>query len=135
VTDAKPPTSIELDWTADLRFEGRSGGIALTLDSAGRAGPSPMQALAFALAGCMAMDVVHILRKGRHPLTGLHARLTGQRAPDDPRRFLRIDLHFSVAGGIAPAAIDRAVALSRAQYCSVLHSLRSDIDLVITHDP
>ena len=36
----------------------------MTLDSAGVAGPSPMQALAFALAGCMAMDVVHILQEG-----------------------------------------------------------------------
>ena len=55
--------------------------IAMTLDSASQAGPSPMQALGFALAGCMAMDVVHVLQKGRHDLRGLRVDLKSARAP------------------------------------------------------
>ena len=39
---------------------------SMTLDSAGIAGPSPVQTLGFALAGCMSMDVAYILTKGRH---------------------------------------------------------------------
>ena len=65
-TPPKPPTVLELVWEHDLVFGGRSGDICLTLDSASVSGPSPMQALGFALAGCMAMDVVHVLKKGRH---------------------------------------------------------------------
>ena len=125
----KPPTVVELIWEHDLVFGGRSGDIAITLDSASVAGPSPMQALAFGLAGCMAMDVVHVLRKGRHDLRGLRADLKGERLPHDPRRFTRIQLHYTVTGNIPPEPIERAIQLSREKYCSVWHSMRQDIDL------
>ena len=35
------------------------------MDSPPEAGPSPVQTLAFALAGCMAMDVLVVMRRGR----------------------------------------------------------------------
>jgi putative redox protein len=95
---------------------------------------SPMQALAVALAGCMAMDVVHILRKGRHNLRGLRVQLTGQRAPEEPRRFTSIALHFLVSGTVASEQIQRAVSLSREKYCSVWSSMRQDIALDVTHE-
>jgi len=125
----KPGVVLELVWEHDLVFGGRSGDSEMTLDSASAAGPSPMQALAFGLAGCMAMDVVHVLKKGRHDLRGLRADLAGTRDAEPPRRFSRIVLHFTVTGEIAPAVVDRAITLSREKYCSVWHSLRQDIEL------
>lgn len=91
-----------------------------------------MQALAFSLAACMAMDVVHMITKGRHELRGLRADLTGNRMPDAPRRFTRIELHYTVTGTIAPKVVERAIQLSREKYCSVWHSLRQDIELATT---
>jgi putative redox protein len=129
---AKPPTVVELIWEHDLVFAGKSGGVAMRLDSASAAGPSPMQALGFALAACMAMDVVHILQKGRHDLRGLRADLEGTRAPGDPRRFTAIALRYSITGNIADEQVERAIHLSREKYCSVWHSLRQDIDFTIT---
>ena len=131
-TTRKPPTVVELIWEHDLVFGGASGDIALTLDSASVAGPSPMQALAFGLAACMAMDVVHILKKGRADLRGLRADLKGQRAEEEPRRFTAIELHYTVTGEIPPETVERAIALSREKYCSVWHSLRQDIDFTVT---
>jgi putative redox protein len=128
----KPPTEVELIWEHDLVFSGTSGGAIMTLDSASLAGPSPMQAVAFGLAGCMAMDLVHILKKGRHQLRGLRADLTGARAADEPRRFTAIALHYTVTGDIPPEPIQRAIDLSREKYCSVWHSLRQDIPLEIS---
>jgi putative redox protein len=128
----KPPTVVELIWEHDLVFGGRSGGVSMRLDSASQAGPSPMQALAFGLAGCMAMDVAHIIRKGRHDLRGLKVDLTGARAQEDPHRFTRIDLHFTITGQVPPDQIERAIQLSRDKYCSVWHSLRQDIELNTT---
>jgi putative redox protein len=130
----RPPTVADLEWEADLRFHAIAGENQLTLDSAGAAGVSPMQALALALAGCMAMDVVHILRKGRHDLKALRVRLTGQRAPEEPRRFTAITLHFDVTGAVAAEAIVRAVDLSREKYCSVWNTMRQDIPLDVTHE-
>ena len=128
----RPPTVVELIWEHDLVLGGRSGDVGLTLDSASKEGPSPMQALAFALAGCMTMDVVHVLKKGRHDLRGLRADLKGRRVPDEPRRFNHIALHFTITGDIPAAPIERAIQLSRDKYCSVWHSMRQDIELDVT---
>jgi len=126
----KPPVPIvlDLDWEGDLRFRGAAGAVSLVLDSEGRAGPSPVQALAFALAGCMSIDVVHILTKGRLPLRALHAHLEAERRSEDPKRLLGVRLHFAVTGDVPADKVERAIALSREQYCSVWHSLRPDID-------
>lgn len=128
----KPPTTVELIWEHDLVLGGKSGDTRLTLDSASKEGPSPMQALAFALAGCMAMDVVHVLRKGRHDLRGLRADLAGHRASEEPRRFNSIKLHYTITGNIPSEPIERAIKLSREKYCSVWHSMRQDIELDVT---
>ncbi len=128
----KPPTVVELIWEHDLVFAGTSSAARMTLDSAGVAGPSPVQALAFGLAACMAMDVVHILRKARHDLKGFRADFSGTRAPGEPRRFTAIALNFSVNGDVPADAVERAIQLSRDKYCSVWHSMRQDIELTIT---
>lgn len=128
----KPPTVVELIWEHDLVLSGRSGDQKMTLDSASVEGPSPMQALGFGLAACMAMDVIHILQKGRFDLRGLKADLTGQRAPDEPRRFTTIDLKYTVTGDIPGESVARAIDLSRAKYCSVWHSMRQDIEFNVS---
>jgi len=128
----KPPTVVDLVWVGDLRFEGKSDNASVVLDSSGVAGPSPMQALGFAIAGCMTTDVVHILTKGRHPLTALRSHLVAERAQDDPHRFLAMTLQFTIEGDVPHDAVERAIALSREKYCSVWHSMRQDIDFTVT---
>jgi putative redox protein len=128
----KPPTVVELNWEHDLVFSGSSAGVTMTLDSGSREGPSPMQALAFGLAGCMAMDVVQILKKARQDIRGLRADLIGVRAPGEPRRFTSFDLRYTLTGPVDPEHANRAIQLSRDKYCSVWHSLRQDIPLTVT---
>ncbi len=129
---SKPPAYAALTWSGDLRFLAESGAWRLVLDSDGVAGPSPVQALAVSLASCMAMDVVHILTKGRHAVRSVDLTLDGERAETEPRRFVRIRLHCRVGGDIPADAVERAVQLSREKYCSVWHSMRQDIELVTT---
>jgi putative redox protein len=123
----KAPTTVELVWERELVFGGQSGAATIVLDSAGQAGPSPVQALAFALAGCMGMDVVHILKKGRHDLHGLRIVLTAERAQEDPHRITSVSLEFAVTGPVPKDQIQRAIDLSHEKYCSVWHSMRQDI--------
>jgi putative redox protein len=134
MNEPKPPLSAELLWTEGLKFGATSGPSAIVIDGDGAAGPSPMQLAAFALAGCMAADVVAILQKGRHPLTGMRVSFSGDRAVTPPRRFERIALHFHVSGTVPPDAVERAIALSHEQYCSVWHSMRPDIAFVTAFD-
>ncbi len=129
----KPRPIVELVWEHDLVLSGHAGGVGMTLDSASEAGPSPMQTLAFALAGCMAMDVVHVVKKGRYNLRGLRADLSGTRAPTEPKRFTAISLHFAVTGDVPDDKVARAIELSREKYCSVWHSMREDIELDVTY--
>jgi putative redox protein len=128
----KAPTTLDLVWRDELVFDGRSGQATMVLDSAGQAGPSPVQALAFALAACMGMDVVHILRKGRHDLRGLAVALIAQRAPDEPHRITAVNLAFAVTGNVPETQVQRALDLSHQKYCSVWHSMRQDIPFTST---
>jgi putative redox protein len=130
----KAPVAAELIWSGDLKFAARTGETALVTDGDSVAGPSPVQLLGVALAGCMAIDLVDILRKGRHPFTALRATLAGTRAPDPPRRLVTVQLHFHIHGDVPEAAATRAIALSREKYCSVWHSLRPDIELATSFD-
>jgi len=132
MADARPPLVAELVWAGNLRFNALSGANAAVVDGDSKDGPSPMQHAAVALAGCMAADVVDILRKGRHPLTSLRVTFTATRAEEPPRRFLQISLQFDIRGAVPPVAVERALALSREKYCSVWHSFRQDITFVTT---
>lgn len=124
---AKPPITLDLVWQGERRYAGRSGQAEIVLDGDGAAGPSPVQALAFALAGCMATDVVDIVLKGRHPLRALRARLVAERRSEPPTHFTAVTLHFVVTGDVPREPVERAIRLSREKYCSVWHSLRPDI--------
>src|SRR5687768_11548274 len=119
---------VTLIWSGDgLRFEGGPEGVPpAVIDSGGGTGPSPMDHLLLALAGCMSADVLDILRKGRVPVERYSVEVVGHRAPTPPRRYTAIALIFHIAG---PASADRpkverAVHLSRETYCSVTHTLR-----------
>ena len=58
--------------------------LELVMDSPPEAGPSPVETLAFALAGCMAMDVLAVVRRGRFALDALSAHLVAERAAGRP---------------------------------------------------
>ena len=123
----RPPVAVELEWEGGLRFRGRAGDRELRLDGDSASAVSPVETLALALAGCMASDLVHILVKGRIEPRALTARLVAERAPEEPRRLVRVDLRFAVRGPVPADKVERAIALSREKYCSVWHSLRPDI--------
>ena len=129
--------AVRLDWSGEgLRFTGR-GTLpetpAAVIDGDGVAGPSPMLALLLAAAGCSASDVVLILQKMRVTLTGLTVEVEGTRRDENPRRYVAVRYHFHLTSPDARKdQVERAVALSLEKYCSVVHSLATDI--TVTHD-
>lgn len=132
MADPKPPVIVNLEWDGEQAFTAHDGVHEWVLDGRNQAGPTPVVALASSLAGCMAIDIVHILTRGRFEVRSFDLNLRGHRADTEPRRFVRIDIRV-VLDTIAPQEqVDRAIALSREKYCSVWHSMRQDIDLVTT---
>lgn len=134
----KPPTVVDLAWGGELKFSvtahHSSATSSFTLDGRAAAGPSPVDALAAALAGCMSIDVIDILTKGRHTVRALRTHLSAERAPSEPRRIVRASLHITIEGEVAASAVERAIALSRKKYCSVWHSMREDIELSTSYE-
>ncbi len=81
--------------------------------------PRPMETLLAGAGGCTAYDVVLILKRGRHAVSGCSVRLEAERAEVDPKVFTKINMHFTVTGkGIPAAAVERAIAMSHDKYCS-----------------
>jgi len=134
VAVTKPPLTATLTWQGDLKFRAATPRTEIILDSDSAAGPSPPEAVAMALAGCMAIDVVDIIIKGRHDLKALDAQIAGLRRDDPPRHFISFTLHFTIAGRVPDHVVQRAIDLSREKYCSVWHSLRRDIELSTTFE-
>ena len=99
-------------------------GHFLTMDGAPDGGgrnlaPRPMETVLAGTGGCTAYDVVLILKRGRHEVTGCQVKVSAERAPQDPKVFTRIQMHFIVSGRqLAAAAVERAIALSHERYCS-----------------
>ncbi len=81
--------------------------------------PRPLELLLAGAGGCTAYDVVLILKRGRHAVSGCTVKLTAERAPVDPKVFSAINMHFTVTGKAVPAtAVERAIAMSHEKYCS-----------------
>ncbi|MBM3751502.1 MAG: OsmC family protein [Acidimicrobiia bacterium] len=123
-----PVPPLSLQWHGDFKFSNAAGFPPIQLDSGDPHVPSPMQALAYGLMGCMAMDVVLILQKGRHDLKALSVHFEGDRAETQPKRYTRMHVRFDVTGAVPEEAVARAIKLSHETYCSVSNSLRQDID-------
>ena len=122
-----PSVSLSLDWQGDLKFSNSDSSPSIQLDSNEPAISSPPQALAYATMACMAMDVVHILQKGRHDIKALKVVFEGQRAEEHPRRFIAMHIRFDITGNPTDEAVKRAIDLSHEKYCSVSNSIRTDI--------
>lgn len=120
----------------DLYFVGMTQrGYEVEYDVRYEEGCSPTETLLLSVAGCISIDVVHILRKMRCEVTNYEVEAEGERNATPPQYYKTFDMMIHISGkGITPKKIDRAIALSLEKYCSVYHSLRKDIDVNIRYE-
>ena len=130
---------VRIKWYENASFIAESGsGHGVVMDgppeSGGKnLGPRPMEMLLMGMGGCASFDVVHILKKGRQPITDCVAEIEAERADTDPKVFTKIHLHFIVSGkGLKPDAVERAIQLSAEKYCSASIMLGKTAE--VTHD-
>jgi putative redox protein len=113
-------------------------GHLVSMDVAPEAGgrnlaPRPMEMVLLGAGGCTALDVVLILQRGRHEVTGCEVHLQAERAAVDPKVFTRIEMRFVVRGkGLPRQAVERAVKLSHEKYCSATAMLGRTAEIVST---
>ena len=108
-------------WLNDMQFVAETGsGHAVVLESGGKnRAPSPMEMLLVGMAGCTAVDVVHILNRMRQPVTNVRVNVKGDRAEKPPRVYTDIEVEYEVTGhGLSEEKVRRAVEMSETTYCS-----------------
>jgi putative redox protein len=114
-----------VQWLEGRAFVGEAGsGHAVVMDGAPESGGRnlgfrPLEMLLVGLGACTAFDVVHILEKGREPVTAVEVELEAERATSEPKVFTRIHLTYKLRGrALKPQAVERAITLSAEKYCS-----------------
>ena len=130
----------QVTWVDGLQFVAESAGHSIVIDGApgfgGDTGMPPMRLLLLGVAGCSAMDVIHILRnRMRKPLTGLRVEVDVERAEEHPKVYTRIALKYLVKGnGLKEKDVRRAIELSNDKFCSAAIMLSKAADIVISFE-
>lgn len=123
-----------------MHFEGSTDSMAedayaIQLDASEAAGGQgkgvrPARLILVALAGCMGMDVMSILRKKRQEVNGLDIRVRAERASEHPKVYTHIWVTFIVSGSqVEPAAVERAIELSMTKYCPTANLLKPTVPI------
>jgi putative redox protein len=130
-----------IDWGGPegMLFVAKTGsGHVVAMDGAVEGGghnlaPRPMEMLLAGTGACTAYDVVLILKRGRHAVSGCSVKMQADRAEADPKVFTRIHFTFTVTGNkLAPAAVERAVKMSHEKYCSASAMLEKTAELTFS---
>ena len=126
--------------TEDMCFEVETAsGHHLVLDTLNQdtdhdsAGPSPMETLLAALAGCSGISMLSILRKKRQDVTSYEIHVEGKQAETYPHIFVEIRVEHVLTGhALQEVAVQRALQLTEERYCSVSIMLSKATTLIQT---
>jgi putative redox protein len=112
-------------------------GVSQAIDVKGdrRSAPSPLEMLLISVAACTAADVISILLKKRQDVTAYDVEVTGERVPDNPRKFVKFHVHHIVQGrSLSEKALADAIELSDTKYCSVAATVRPTAEIKTSYD-
>lgn len=129
-----------IDWQGNMQFIGHAeSGHATVIDGppdlgGENAGPRPMELILLGVGSCSAIDVIHILKKARQPVTDCRVELDAARADTPPKVYTDIHLNFVVTGeGLSDKQVARAVRLSAEKYCSAAIMLSASVNITHSH--
>jgi len=102
----KPASGFPVQMDADSSYGGTDSGVR------------PMEMIALGLAGCIAMDVISILRKKRQEVTQFEVRVDAPRSPEYPKVFTSVVITYIVTGrNVDESAVLRSIELTATKYC------------------
>ena len=125
-------TTTSLQWLSGKRFVGiDSTNHSVVLSSMDEGvGVRPSDMLLIALASCTAVDIVEILSKKRALLDSMEVITTGEQDAEPPWAFRKIHLKYRFGGrGLTGKAVEQAIQLSEAKYCSVAATVRATAEI------
>lgn len=92
-------------------------------------GHSPMEMLLHGVAGCMSIDIKHILRHKFDDVKTLVVEVEGTRQEEYPQKFVQLEIKVMVEGDVLGKDVLRAAELSRDKYCSAVNSLSAEAEV------
>lgn len=123
-------------WLGDAKFEAQGTRTEEKVLMEGPAniggsgeGQSPMEMLLHGVAGCMSIDIKHILRHKFDDVKKLVVEVEGERQEDYPQKFVKLEIKVIVDGDVAGKDVLRAAELSRDKYCSAVNSLSAEAEV------
>src|SRR5579862_3351079 len=132
------------DTNATVHYAGNDFFIAITpsghaqaidVSSERSSAASPMEFLLIGLAGCTGTDVISVLHKKKEQVTDYKLEVRGERRPEHPRSFRRIEVkHIFRGRKLSESSVARAIELSTEKYCSVAATLRPTAEIVTTFE-
>lgn len=135
---AETTNKATVKWAGDEEFIGTSpSGHAVILDTKGdnKIAPSPVEMLLIAMAACTASDVISVLKKKRQDVSEYYVEVTGERAEEHPRKFVKMHVHHIVHGhSVSEKAVADAIKLSDEKYCSVAATVRPTTEISTSYE-
>lgn len=120
--------NVSLEWNEKMQFEGSTDSneyrvlhdsMLAEVGGEGK-GVTPKHLFLQSIAGCTAMDVIHILSRMRADLPDRFAiQVQGEIADEDPKVFTDIELVYIVEGNVDRNKLSRAVKMSQETYCAL----------------
>ncbi len=127
-----------VQYAGDEFFIGTSpSGHAQVIDTKGErhSAQTPLEMLLVSVAACTAADVISILLKKRQDVTDYNVEVTGERADEHPRKFLKFHIHHIVRGrSLSEKALADAIELSDTKYCSVAATVRPTAEITTSYE-
>ncbi len=107
--------------------------LASSLD-VGAEGFRPMELVGMGLAGCTGMDVLSILQKKRQDILDFEVLVHTKIAEDYPKVWTQAVIEYVITGrNIDPAAVERAMQLSKDRYCPAQNMLNKAVDFELKY--
>jgi putative redox protein len=97
-------------------------GIQLTIDPEGEHGFTPLELFLIALGSCSAVDLAHLMKKQRHPVTPFTVDVDGQKE-DTRMQWMRVT--YRIEREADPRKLERARVKTAEDLCTVSRTLTS----------
>lgn len=130
-----------LKWIDDFGFIGETAsGHSLIMDGGiehgGRnRGARPMELLLHGAAGCMAYDIMAILKNAKKEVADLWIDIEKSQAASSPKVYIDIHFHIVITGkNIDNQAVEKAIKLSSEKYCSASIMLSKTAKMIYTYE-
>ncbi|WP_294610933.1 OsmC family protein [uncultured Gilliamella sp.] len=130
-----------LKWIDEFGFIGETAsGHTLMMDGGiehgGRnRGARPMELLLHGAAGCMAYDIMAILKNAKKEVTDLWIDIEKNQATSSPKVYTDIHFHIVITGkNIDNEVVEKAIKLSSEKYCSASIMLSKTAKMVYSYE-